>query len=259
MSHITDSTNRGSVLMEFVIVLPIYFLLMGFVFILGEMGVKTVCLASSDRAVAFDTGRSGDWDTAVRQKVASDQFKKGESANLTFAGNTYRVDAMSFNGSWSCLSAGLSVFKYRLPIWTHGWIAYPHHHFSLTTGTDPESIDGTLGKLLSSAGNAVEFIVSKETSRRYYYYTLKRTLLSRKPDAYRYREPKYLTESNVKGKSGDETGVFWYDKVYDEGYADPNPDSVDGLMGAAQAADQFLGNSPRSDYNRFFTFMEWSQ
>ena len=58
MKRIADS--RGSVLMEFVIVLPLYICLFGMLFLIGDMGLKVAALAVGDRAAAFDAGdRSG--------------------------------------------------------------------------------------------------------------------------------------------------------------------------------------------------------
>ena len=258
MLHIIDKSSRGSVLMEFVMVLPIYLLFMGMIFLLGEMGVKTLWLTSADRSSAFDTGRAGDWEADAHGRVAQDQFEPGEAGNLTCWGNTYRTNAQTFNGAWSWLASGMSTYKYALPSWTHSWLSYPHHVFSVTTGTDPESIGGVLGKLLYGGAGAFDFIVSKETSRRYTYYTLKRTELSRDEDAYRYWDPKYLTASDLKNKKQG-TGIVWYDKIFDEAYAESSHTAVDGLLGAAQEKDTFDGRAKRSDYDRFGMFMIWSQ
>ena len=46
--------NRGSVLVEFIIVFPIYLVLFGGVFMIGDMLIKTTRLASADRTRAFD-------------------------------------------------------------------------------------------------------------------------------------------------------------------------------------------------------------
>ena len=48
----------GSVLMEFIIVLPIYMLLLGFAFVIGDLSLDTIHLAGSgDRTRAFSSSK----------------------------------------------------------------------------------------------------------------------------------------------------------------------------------------------------------
>ena len=49
----------GSVLMEFVIVLPIYLVLFGGIFMVGDISIHSIRLASADRTAAFDIQNEG--------------------------------------------------------------------------------------------------------------------------------------------------------------------------------------------------------
>ena len=87
--------KRGSILMEFVIVLPIYFVLFGYVFLLGDLGLKTIALATGDRDAAMDAGDRWGYSYSV---FAGNQIERSGLRSAQSA--TFRADE-DFNGAWS--------------------------------------------------------------------------------------------------------------------------------------------------------------
>lgn len=233
-------SRGGSVLMEFVIVLPIYILLWGMVFLIGDMGLKSVALAVGDRVAAFDADD--------RTDLSFVPFKSKQLAEIgleTPVCKTYRSQE-NFKGSWSWQGAGLVQFAYRLQTWGGGLLVYPFLRY-VGEGKD----ESMLRKLVD---NGAVSIRSKDYSnvRAYNYYTLKRTELARGSNAYRNWSPDRL----VKAAEG--LLQHWFVNVYEEAFADSNPMALD--QSQVQDKDE-LPELPegRREYRRSFLFMMWSQ
>ena len=91
-------STRGSVLMEFVIVMPVYFLLIGFAFVVGELSLHSIHLAAfADRGVAW--AYDGDDITKSGFSIASTEDFFAELKNaLSFDREWKEVD-YSYDGS----------------------------------------------------------------------------------------------------------------------------------------------------------------
>ena len=248
MSCSTDS-RRGSILMEFVLVLPIYLALLGGLFLVGDMGLNAIRISIADNDLAMDAGD--------REGYSFEPFKelqmRDERSKVLSASRTYRVDE-SFNGAWSWQAAGRASFAYKLPSWGGGLISYPYLRYG-----DVTSGGGVLGALVG--GGSVVFH-SKDyslgnTVRAYNYYTLKRTDIARDPNAYRNWDSQGNTSESWLTDSVD--GIqYWYTYVYGEEYADSDPCNLDSA--STQGKDSLPGApGGRKEYERFSTFITWSQ
>lgn len=242
--------SRGSILMEFVLVLPIYIFLFGALYLVGDMGLNAIRISVGDRAVAMDAG-----DRTGRSANPFLNYQMLEEAAKTSCNEsrTYRADT-SFKGAWSWQAAGKTSFNYKLPSYGGGLISYPY----LSYGGDT-SDSSTLGSLV--IGKSVKFRSKDyslgETVRFYNYYTLKRTDLARDPCAYRNWDSwdddgKQDTSINHLVKNND-----WKSHVFGEPYANADPDKLDD---ASQGADK-LPTMPggRAEYTRDETLVEWSE
>ena len=250
MSCITDKgfsvpwRERGSILMEFVLVLPIYFVLFGYVLLLGDLGLKTIALATGDRDAAMDAGDRWGYSYSVfdGNQIEGSGLRPAQSATL-------RADK-GFNGAWSWQAAGISKFTYQMPGWMSGLLVYPYLRYGSATS------DGAAPTL--AEGGAIE-LRSKDVSNAwddgkvkiYNYYTLKRTDLSHEDNAYRNWLPSQLMEGGLS--------PYWYGAVYREPYANPSGSELDS-NGPSQGRDE---NPSRPDgesiYKRYAQFMRWSQ
>ena len=242
--------KRGSILMEFVLVLPIYIFLFGALFLIGDMGLNAIRISIGDRDIAMDAGdRGGNSTTQFRLQQMRD-----EQSKVTFGSRTYRADE-NFKGAWSWQAAGKSYFAYRLQSYGGGLVSYPYLRYG-----DAVSSGGILGTLVG--GGAVVFH-GKDYSladkvRSYNYYTLKRTNLGRlQQDAYRNWDSQGDTSESwlndaTSGKQ------YWYRFVFDEPYADSNADNLDTnpVQGADVTPDPPSG---RKEYKRFEEYVTWSE
>ena len=254
MSCITDKglsvpwRERGSILMEFVLVLPIYFVLFGYVLLLGDLGLKTIALATGDRDAAMDAGDRWGYSYSVfdGNQIEGSGLRPAQSATL-------RADK-GFNGAWSWQAAGISKFTYRMPGWMSGLLVYPYLRYGNATS------DGALPVL--SRGGSIE-LRSKDIdnvwddrdrkAKIYNYYTLKRTELARADEAYRNWAPNQLVSM------GEGLMQHWEKGVFAEPYANSSGEKLDS-GGWSQGADE-LPSQPNgvSKYERYDQFVTWSQ
>lgn len=241
--------RRGSILMEFVLVLPIYIFLFGALYLLGDMGLNAIRIAVGDRVLAMDAGdKEGFTHLPFREKQMCEEASK---TSPEF--RTYRADE-GFEGSWSWQAGGKMSFAYKLPSYGGGLVAYPYLLYGETS-----SHEGALGTLVG--GKSVVFH-SKDNSlgarlRIYNYYTLKRTDIARDPMAYRNWDSQNDTSKSLLMASS-KRRQYWYSKVYDEKYADPVADNLDH---SRQTGRDELPDRPsgRKEYKRYPMFVTWSQ
>ena len=234
--------RRGSILMEFVMVLPIYIFLFGALILLGDMGLKAISLAVGDRDAAMDAG-----DSEGHSFYPFMDRQLTESGILGPFSKTYRADE-NFNGAWSWQAAGETSFMYKLLEWGPGLVSYP---YLLYGGSG-----GSLGTLVGG-GRVEVFSKDRSTVRAYSYYTLKRTDLARSPRAYRnWDSDGYTSESWLTDSSGGKQ--YWYRGVFEEPYADSSADELDA---APRQSRDTPPDSPsgRKEYIRFPAFVTWSQ
>ena len=245
--------NRGSILMEFVLVLPIYIFLFGALYLIGDMGLNAIRISTGDRDAAMDAG-----DKEGHSKMPFLQRQRIEEASKTlFESRTYRANE-NFQGAWSWQTAGKTTFAYELQSYGGGLVSYPYLRYG------DASSGGVLGALV---GGGKVLFHSKDYSmggkvRSYNYYTLKRTDLARDPQTYRNWDSwnsagKQDSSKSRLTQSAEGLTQHWYANVYREDYAESNPDSLDG--GGRQGNDE-LPNRPsgRDEYKRLDLFVTWS-
>lgn len=249
MSCSIDSC-RGSILMEFVIVLPIYILLFGTLYLLGDMGLNAIRISTGDRDVAMD---AGDWRGHSLTAFLLRQMG-GEASKVLPANRAYRADER-FKGAWSWQVAGRTSFAYKLQSYGGGLVSYPYLRYGDASGGD--SILGAL------VGGGTVLFHSKDYSlsdkvRKFNYYTLKRTELGRLDmNAYRNWDSQGdTTRSLLTDVTGGQQ--YWYKYVVEEPYADSDSDNLDSSLG--QDTDETSDPpSGRMEYKRFSPFVTWSQ
>lgn len=176
--------RRGSVLMELIVVFPIYLVLFGGLFMIGDLLIKVARLPSAERSVAFELGDVANLRTEIRTRLYHDDREvndRGEAADLIDADTAdkpglseYYADA-SVEGPFSLRSAVKLKDGYYLPGGvTRGQLAYADWFFGDTVGAERASgdmatmLDGTSRVNLRSKDNSAGRV------RYYNYYTLKR-------------------------------------------------------------------------------------
>lgn len=254
--------------MEFLLVLPVYFALLGGTFAVGDLLMRSISLAYADRLRAMSPdefeGRSG---LAIRNELLPSFWFEDDDNRQTSQSDTVDVDNVKtlraneeFKGSWSWQSAGKVRDTYIAPMWTRSWIGFPEKQFEAAMSKANSIVSGkNLADMLKDGLD----VFSMDTKRHYNYYTLKRTKLGR--TSYRSWHPKNLTNVPVDYQhiSMEDAipiwGATWFKNVYREPFADSDSEKIDDLKNE-QKADE-LPDEPnwRTEYSRFPTFMLWSQ
>lgn len=252
MSCSTDP-RRGSILMEFVLVLPIYVFLFGAVCLIGDMGLNAIRISIGDRDAAMDADdKTGHSMAPFRALQMRDEASKVSSASKTHRANE------NFNGAWSWQTAARASFAYVLPSYGGGLVSYPYLRYG-----DASSGGGILGALVGG-GTVVfhgkDFSLSDKV-RSYNYYTLRRTDLARDPAAYRNWDSwgENGGQDPSRSRLVDSAGgkQYWYSCVYKEDFAVSDADALDdGRQGGDTLPKRPSG---RKEYERFSKFVTWSQ
>ena len=261
--------RTGSVMMEFLLVLPVYFALLGGTFAVGDLLMRSISLTYADRlrAMSPDEFEARSERAITHELVPFFCFEDDENMQSTKSdmvipdGKTLRADE-KFAGAWSWQSAGKVRDRYVAPMWTRSWIGFPEKQFEAAMSKANTLVQGkNLSEMLKDGLDVVSMDTERE--RHYNYYTLKRTMLGR--TSYRSWHPKNLTNvpvdyNNVTFEDAIPVwGATWFKNVYREPFADSDPGKLDNLK-SEQKADE-LPEEPnwRTEYSRFPTFMLWSQ
>ena len=194
-----SNDENGSVLMEFIVVLPLYMLLLGFAFVIGDLSLDTIHLAGSgDRTRAFSSedydlkNKDGEADyhfpfdgykfAASPEKDAWENHKiefsyngdpdLGSSVKVSeYDGNAdgegrrtgsrvYVADG-GIQGPWIEMTAGVVVDDYTLPPLTRGLVAYWYRqNYETTDGTT--QVGGPVHDMLSSGGSSRTVVEGKD-------------------------------------------------------------------------------------------------
>ena len=255
------SARTGSVLLEFILVLPVYFVFIGGTFAVGEILVRALHVTWAERAVATNYG--SDFVDATKASVQArlfpfDAYEYDDEDGLThfadrctFEGNALRAEE-GYQGAWTWQTAAKATDEHNRTPWTRGWLFSAANW--LDAMTEPENASkkskDVIGKTAKEIGSFVSIVSGERKSRKYGYYTLVRTDLGR--SGRRDWAAKNLTEV-------DQLPVLhaeWYANVHGEPFADSDPRQLDR---AAQDADELPETPGRDDYQRFPSFMLWSQ
>lgn len=215
MMNLTD--DRGSVLMEFIVVLPIYFLLLGTAFVIGELALHSVHLsASGDRSVAFAKNLDSDFWRELKQVMSLDRNavanRDADAPDYSYAGDAvYQGDAYVSefaenseqehrairpeHGFWTEVVAGRAKDNYTLSPLTRGFIAHWFYEIERRVYDD----DLMAEQLERSEKDALDTILDKDAGqlgrvrmqgnyykddegaviRDYGYFSLRRTEIGR--------------------------------------------------------------------------------
>ena len=197
--------SRGSVLMEFIIVIPIYLVLFGGLFETGDMLLNSLRIPSSERTAAFDVAQSSDGWTAVRARLFPFPYDDGLPASPS--SSSYYSDTQ-VRGPWTLRSATKVRYSYKAPAWTHGWLACTDSFFDNVFGDD--ELEGPIDDIIQGEKVAI-YSKSWNTKMAYNYYTLKRRKWKRPNWTWRWRRrPPSDLVSPIWYESP------WYEEVHGE-------------------------------------------
>lgn len=245
-------SKRGSVLMEFLVVLPVYFLLIGFAFVIGELALHSIHLAASaDRSYAMSSVADKDvvFDK-VRKAISFDKDENTEPV-YSYGGDAAgtakvsdfdlshidRVGNAEFKGAWTKAVAAYVRDSYTLTPLSRGFVA---HWFRENERLLEEKMadnvevskDSALYDILGQKGKIGRAeMVGKDLRhngsvvRKYGYYSLQR---------------------NDYGRNGFDSDRLPY-RAWDAGaLADPDAASIDDSIWHSKVYEGFVGDPPAS-------------
>ena len=269
--------------MEFIIVLPLYLILLGMTFFFGELSLHGVNLASSaDRTAAVARGGEGwnGWNGYSASKAEEDFGKAiSPSKELEDKALAYKEDGTSarpssytrhhagavadssFSGSWAWLVAATVEDAYAMTPWTRGMVGTWAHLEKLVKMKDqPKGLGndsvlstlfgGGLGRVTMTGKDGVTVGGGSGAARAYSYYTLTRNSKGRVTNAYRQWPAGGLVNTVADS-------AIWNTLVADEPWqiaGDYASLKDDVNSGAAPPGSQ----EDRSTYNRYNQYKDWS-
>ena len=256
--------RRGSVLMEFLIVFPIYLVLFGGVFMIGDMLLKTTRLSFADRTRAFDvavgSGIANDgWSAVEKLLFPTTTIKEDVVSSVTYR---YHAQGGSFHGPWTVAVGAKAKDNYKLAPWTRGWLSYTHPFSEKATGVKDELDDGDDVMVPLMDKKRVEMFSkdridgrNEDSVRFYNYYTYRRTRDYSQGDlknSYRAM-PSSLDDAGrlVDSSSG---GASW--KKYVEGEKYPGLEGIGSESGNDKGSSS-TGLSGR-EYSRYGQYKSWT-
>ena len=256
--------NRGSVLMEFLIVVPVYIVIFGGLFMIGAMAIKTTRLASAERTRALDVAAgdspntNADFGWNAIKDLLFPPVPGDEEDNVSDDPEPYRYHEQgeSFQGPWTVAVGSKIKDEYKLASWTRGWLAFAHWLFQDATRTEDEldAEDNVMLPLLN--GNSADmFSKNIHKPRIYNYYTYRRTRDYTDNELGKmYRQMPQELKDAGKLVDAAAASALWKECVEKEKY--PKLEDAGGENGNKRSAVS-LGLTQR-EYRRYGQFERWS-
>lgn len=263
--------RKGSVLMEFVIVLPVYLLFFAGVLTIGDILMKTARLSAADRTAvlmeAHEETPAADplWNRMARMLFPGDRrypnrplWYKDDITVTAFQdvlsrGTRHHLADPAFSGAWSWQVAGTVTNLYALAPQTRAMMQFFEYvsHDGMSHPINTRTPNGVFRPLLTKNVLGRAGLVSKDLARPYAAYTLSRTHAG----FISYR--KMAWDGSAEGMAGIlAPDNRWYGCVANEKFADSVPENLEG--GSDDRAFPATGLVPRTPYRRNDDFVKWS-
>ena len=234
---------------------PIYLVLIGGVFMIGDMAIKTTRLASADRTRAFDvaatvrSGQNAD-DSLGWAKIKDYLFPVTSIREDDVRNEWYRhYSSPTFKGPWAVAVAAKVRDQYRLAPWTKGWLAFTKRFLADATRTNFSILEEMGG--LMDGGNVVMYAKERNTPIYNNYSTYRRarfydTAKLKK----RYRAmPQYLRDAGRL--VNDAAGRAAWNTMTDEPWSN--------IGSTLNTWNGQLPNLTSREYSRYGQFKTWSE
>ena len=241
--------------MELVIVIPIYVVLFGGLFLIGDMLIRAQRLPSAERTATFDLGRS-DRATFGWNAVCNTLFRPGQeiTENWQNTDELTRADQSAFyadtkiEGPFTARAALKVKDAYAVSAGgSRGQLAATKWFFDQALPTADLADSGGSFTTLIAGGRADMYSKDPAASGRYFYYTLKR---------HRYLDTEQIWRDNRRPASDLMVAVGGktqrWKEVYGEKYHEKIGDEASNGMKAPSP------HTVTSTYARFGTYQSWS-
>lgn len=121
MTACTNNRRGGSILMETLLVLPLFMVVLGGMFWIGDIKLARQKLMMADRYAAWNAGnrhRSG--KGGIDGEIRNAFFRQAEIGDQSLTGAEYECGE---SVGWSAFVAATARARIAMPEWTRGWLA----------------------------------------------------------------------------------------------------------------------------------------
>lgn len=238
--------STGSVMMEFLLVMPIYFVLFGGTFWIGELFIHRQKLLQLDRNATFHAGirhDRGSMSMAILNRFYFDTDKDPgfDISKMTEWKQMRALKADQDRYPWLMVVGGKASLKTPLPPWTKGWLNVE-----------------TLWKSMILKATQIKVETTPLTSNNEMTYNFLSAALMRTKGGeggYRSWHPRQLCDES----SVPVTSAVWHQKVYN---ADDPYKTLQQFRSTLSSLenDTAKPTAPsRRDYERYEMYWTWSQ
>jgi len=237
-------TSKGSIMMEFLLVMPIYFVLFGGTFWIGELFMHRQKLLQLDRNASFHAGIRHDRGSLVVMSLGIYFFGVPfdfDSPTLTDARQMRALKTDKDQYPWAMAVGGKASMRAPLPPWTKGWLNVETLWNSMILTMTEFQVTTT------------PLTSNNETTYNFLSAALMRTKGSEQ--GYRSWHPRQLCDEGTPTA----LSAVWYTKVYNAD--DPYKTVQQYRSNLSSLQDDTSKPSPpnRKDYERFWVYWAWSQ
>ena len=121
MTACTNKGSRGSILLETLLVLPLYLVVLGGMFWIGDIKLARQKLVAADRYAAWNAGNRHRLDKGgIENEMQTAFFLEAEVGDQDLVATVYEG---GLSTGWSAPVGSTAVLRMRMPEWTRGWLA----------------------------------------------------------------------------------------------------------------------------------------
>ncbi len=113
------NSTEGSILMETILVLPLFIAVFSGVFLVGDLAISRARLHASDRAAAWNAGNRHQSIGDLKRELTKWFFPAEDFGPKTKISEA-RQDTETHN-TWSHFARGTAILVFTTPDWTAGW------------------------------------------------------------------------------------------------------------------------------------------
>lgn len=265
--------------MEFIIVLPIYFVFLGMAFFFGELSLQGVNMtASGDRTIALTHGRAGtggfpgiaESQLRIAKAISPFSNRVDQAVHYRAEGALEKVSQLTseqdglvaddkFRGAWSWLVAATLKDNYAMTPWTRGFVM-PWRVLIEKTDVDAQHVDAGVDDLMDPGRIGRTEMLSRKLGnvKCYAYYTL-----TRKHDGFHEKSYRRWGTGRIVD-SGNPHDATWYKFVYREPFPVQGENGFDAEQinhggRSGQGVPSGVTTGERRAYKRYEKFVTWSE
>ena len=237
--------SKGSIMMEFLLVMPIYFVLFGGTFWIGELFMHRQKLLQLDRNASFHAGIRHDRGSLSVMSLGSYFFglpsSDFDSPMLISARQMRALKTDKDQYPWAMAVGGKASMRAPMPPWTKGWL-------KIATLWESVILTATESQISTQPLTS-----NNETTYNFLNAALMRTKGSER--GYRSWHPRQVCDEGAISV----VSAVWYEKVYNADDPFKTVQQYRSNLSSLQSDTAAPSAPTRKDYERYEMYWTWSQ